>query len=186
MKSEREKKGGSSIRRQTMRGMMWDGGRLRDSERKRHIIPFLKVIRTFIKKFGKGKALTNTSHLSLSGSPPPPPQNLQHRMCVSVCVCVWLCVTVCVAAPQTACHTAPSWPCWWWAGRRQRWHPAGWPGESRPGLADDWSPPHRWPGRTEMLSEEGEKEGGRRGELRKGKKVRLMVSAGGSSVKEGV
>ena len=94
MKSEREEKGGSSIRRQTVRGMMWDGGRLRDSERKRHIIPFLKVIRTFIKKFGKGKALTNTSHLSLSGSPP---SNLQHRMCVSVCVCVCDCVWLCVS-----------------------------------------------------------------------------------------
>lgn len=95
MKSEREKKGGSSIRRQTMRGMMWDGGRLRDSERKRHIIPFLKVIRTFIKKFGKGKALTNTSHLSLSGSPPPPKTSSIECVSLFVCVCdcVWLCVS---------------------------------------------------------------------------------------------
>lgn len=58
---------------------------LRDGERKRHIIPLLKVIRTFIKKFGKGKALTNTSHLLLFCSPPSDPPTM------------WVCVCVCVA-----------------------------------------------------------------------------------------
>lgn len=50
--------------------------------------------------------------------------------------------------PQKAWHTAPSWPCRQWAGHRQRWHPAGWPGELRLALEDDWWPPRHSTGQT--------------------------------------
>lgn len=52
----------------------------------------LKVIKTFIKKFGKGKALTKTSNLSLFCSQTPSVEcvSLLVPECVSVCVCVAL------------------------------------------------------------------------------------------------
>lgn len=46
---------------------------------------------TFIKKFGKGKSLTYTSHLSLCCSPSPS-VDLQHGESIKVCTFVFVCV----------------------------------------------------------------------------------------------
>lgn len=59
---------------------------MQEEEKKIHIILLLKVIRTFIIKFGKGKALTNTSHLSHFPTLGPPVWSVCLTKLVFVCV----------------------------------------------------------------------------------------------------